>query len=359
MLSLLVAALLQEASETILLKGARVVTLAGSEIENGLVLIEAGKIRRIGAEVEAPAGAQRIELPKGSWLLPGFVDLHSHLGSAFDVEESTEAVTPQVKAVEAFTSQHRDVRAALGSGVTAVALSPGNGNLVGGRVGVVKLNGLRYDKALLLDSVAMKVSLGSDALRRDREPTSSAGALRSLRQLLRSPSPELGDLPLFVHADTSAEIQGVLDLAGSLKVPMVLLHAREARRVPARALRGLTIAHGPLGPGDPREILETPAALSRAGARLAFVSDAPATAEDHLRVTAAFAVKYGLDRHEALRALTVVPAEALGLSKRLGTIEEGKDADLVVWSGDPLSLTSAVEIVIVNGSVTYRRQEKP
>ena len=359
-LALLALAILsQENPKPVVLKGAQVVTLAAGDLENGTIVIEGGKIRRVGTDVEVPAGADVIELPKGSQVIPGFIDLHSHLGSAFEIEESTEASTPLVKAVEAFTSRHPDVQSALGSGVTSVALAPGNGNVVGGRVGVVKLNGARYDRALYRDSVALKVSLGGEALRRDREPTSHAGALRLLRGLLKDPPAEVRGLPLFVHANTPGEIESALDLAAMFKVPLVLLHAREAIRPAVSRLAGITVAFGPLTPNDPRDLLEAPAGLARAGARLAFVSDAPLTSEEQLRVTAAFAVKYGLDRQEALRALTVTPAAALGLSKEVGTIEAGKDADLVVWSGDPLSLASSVELVIVNGSIVYRKQEKP
>src|ERR1043166_4740259 len=168
------AALAQDKPETIVLKGGKIVTMVGAEIENGAILIEGGRIRRIGPDTETPPGAKVIELARTSQILPGFIDLHSHLGSAFETEASAEAVTPQVKAVEAFTSRHRDVLAAMSSGVTTVALAPGNGNLVGGRVGVVKLNGARYDRALLRDSVALKVSLGAEALKHDREPTSGA-----------------------------------------------------------------------------------------------------------------------------------------------------------------------------------------
>jgi len=356
LLMLSVALFAQDKTETIVLKGARVVTLAGNEIENGVVVIVGGKIRRVGADLETPAGAKVIELAKGTHLVPGFVDLHSHLGSVFEIEEPAEAVTPQMKAVEAFTSRHRDVRAALGSGVTTVALSPGNGNVVGGRVGVVKLNGARYDRALVADSAAMKVSLGAEALRRDREPTSLAGAVRIVRDLLKDPSSDLHKMPLMVHAGTPAEIQSAFGLGVR---SMILVHGRDAAQVPWEGHRGMTVAFGPLGPGDPRALLETPAQLARAGVKVAFVSDAPATPEEQLRVSAAFAVKYGLDRQEALRAMTVVPAEALGLLKRLGTLEEGKDADLVAWSGDPLTLSSGVELVIVDGVVTYRKADKP
>ncbi len=350
----------QDALEVLVIKGARIVTVSGPEIEGGALVVEAGRIRRVGADVEVPAGAKVLELPKSAWVVPGFIDLHSHLGSAFEVEEPTESVTPHVRAVEAFTSRHRDVRAALGSGVTTVALAPGNGNLVGGRVGLVRLNGERYDRALWKEDVAIKVSLGDEALRRDREPTSRTGALRLLREMLRDPRSELQGRPLLVHARSAGEIQSALELREAFKVPMVLLHAGQAAPMAERIrAAGMAVAVGPLTVGDSRETLAAPGRLARAGVRLAFASDAPATPEEQLRVSAAFAVKYGLDRTAALRALTLSPAELLGVADEIGSLEEGRRADLAVWSGDPLALSSDVELVVVGGRITYRKQEKP
>lgn len=352
---LLLAAVASQASDGVtVIRGGRVVTVAGPEIENGTLILERGKIRAVGGpELASPPGSAVIDLPPGSRVLPGFVDAHSHLGSAFEVEESTEALTPHVKAVEAFSSGHRDVREAMGSGVTSVALAPGNGNLVGGRVGVVKLNGARYDRALHRDSVALKVSLADDALRRDREPTSRTGAARMLREYLATAPSQL---PLLVSASTPGEIHAALEALSGRREGIVLVGAREgAQAVEAIRASGAAVAFGPLTVSDRKEALETPGRLARAGVRLAFASDAPWTAEEHLRVTAAFAVKHGLDRTAALRALTIVPAELLGLSKEIGSLEAGKDADAVVWSGDPLSLWSAVETVIIGGKVTWRR----
>jgi imidazolonepropionase-like amidohydrolase len=356
----LLLAVPQDAAGILVLKGARVVTVSGADVEEGIVVVEGGRIRRIAAQAEIPAGARVVELSKSSWIVPGFIDLHSHLGGAFDLEEPTEAVTPQVRAVEAFTSRHRDVAAALSSGVTTVALSPGNGNLVGGRIGLVKLNGERYDRALYREAVAIKASLGPQALRRDREPTSRAGAVRLLRTLLSDPKSELAGLPLFVHASTGGEIESALGLREAFRAPLVLVHAGGAADLaPRLRAAGVPVAFEPLTVSDPREVLETPAKLDRAGVPLAFVSDAPLTAESHLRVSASFAVKHGLDRRRALRALTLTPAEILGLQRELGSLEEGKEADLVVWSGDPVALTSDVELVVVGGKIVHRKQEKP
>jgi imidazolonepropionase-like amidohydrolase len=350
----------QAKPEILLLKGGRIVPISGPEIENGMILLADGKIQKIGAAVDVPSGAKVLELAKGTWVLPGFIDAHSHLGSAFDVEEPTESLTSEARAVEAFTSRHPDVRAALGSGVTTVALAPGNGNLVGGRIGIVKLNGQRYDRAVLRVIAATKASLGAEALRPDREPTSRTGAVSMLRERLRDPKSDLHESPLFVHASTPGEIESAIELQAAFHLKMTIVHARQAGDAVERlAASKLPVAFGPLTVSDRRETLEIPGRLAKAGVPLAFITDAPATPEEHLRVAAAFAVKYGMDRDAALRAMTTVPAEILGISKDCGSIAEGKAADLVVWSGDPLSLASDVDLVLVDGRITYRRGEKP
>jgi imidazolonepropionase-like amidohydrolase len=360
-MSLLLAAVLlfaQEKSPVIVLKGAHVVPMDGKDLDGGMIVLAGRKIQALGQDLEVPAGAQVIDLPRSTLILPGFIDIHTHLGSALDVEEGAEAATPRVRAVDAFTSHHPDVRSALASGVTAVALSPGNGNVVGGQVGVVKLNGGRFDRALFRESVALKISLSADALHADREPTSLAGALGLVRSVLRGPE-SAGPLPLWIHAATTGEMEGALDLLRTTGRPGVLLHVREAARFGPARLAGLTVGLGPLLPSDPRGVLETPALLAKAGAKLTFASDAPASDEAQLRVTASLAVKYGLDRQDALRGLTIGAAQALGLAGEIGSLAVGKDADLVAWSGDPLTLTSSVELVLVQGEVVYRKGGKP
>jgi imidazolonepropionase-like amidohydrolase len=359
-LVLLLALRSQDKPPELVLRGGRLERGTPVPREGGVIVVAGGLIRSVGPEGEAPPpGASVIDVSKSAVITPGLIDLHSHLGSAFDVEESTESVTPEVKAVEAFTSRHPDVLASLSSGVTTAAIAPGNGNLVGGKIGLVKVNGLRYDQALYRDAVALKVSLGREALRRDREPTSLMGAAAKLRDLLGGQSGGLPSLPLFIHASTSDEIESVLALRGEIRQKIVLLHARGAGPMAERlAAAGVPVAFGPLTVDDPSEVLEAPGKLARAGVRLAFVTDAPWTALEHLRTTAALAVKYGLSREAALQALLVTPAELLGLGKSLGPLEPGKEADLVVWSGDPLSLFSSVEVVVVGGKVTYRKDKE-
>jgi imidazolonepropionase-like amidohydrolase len=347
-------------AEPVVLRGGRVVPVAGPQIESGQVVIAEGKVRAVGAALEVPPGAKLIELPRSSWILPGFIDAHSHLGSAFDVEESTEAITPEARAVEAFTSRHPDARSAIWSGVILAALSPGDGNVVGGQVGVVRLSGERYDLALLKSSVALKASIGRDALRTDREPTSRTGAVALLRKWLRGGKDSFPELPIFLSATFPAEVESALDLAKSSGRKLVLVHARPTDDQMSRlAALHIPVAVEPLTTSDRKDTLELPGRLARAGVRFALVSDAPAIPEDLLRASASFAVKYGLDPKTALEALTTVPAQLLGLDRERGSITEGKAADLVVWSGDPLSLGSEVLLVMIDGRVTWRKAEKP
>jgi len=355
----LVVVLLAQA-EPVVLKGGRIVPVSGPEIDSGMVLIADGKVRAVGVTVEVPPGAKVVEVSRNSWILPGFIDAHSHLASSFDVEESAEAITPEARAVEAFTSRHPDARAALASGVTLVALAPGNGNVVGGRIGVIRLNGERYDLALLQGAVALKASIGFEALRTDREPTSRTCAVAMLRGILSDPKSSLPMLPLFLNATFPGEVESALDLQQASHRKMVLVHARpSADQMKRLAATKTPVAVEPLTPSDRKDTLELPSRLAEAGVTFAFVSDAPAIPEELLRVSASFAVKYGLDRETAIRALTTVPAELLGLDAERGSIGAGKAADLVVWSGDPLSLCSEVQLVMIDGRVTWRKAEKP
>ncbi len=297
--------------------------------------------------------------------MPGFIDAHSHLASVFEIDESTESLTPQVRAVEGFSSTHADVRRATASGVTLVALAPGNGNLVAGRVGLVRINGRRLDRMIVSDSAALKLSLGDEALRRDREPTSRTGALRMLRDALRDPRGEISKSlidrrePAIIHARLAADITRAVELKETFNLKAALVHADEATQVLERIRNGdVSVIFGPLTVSDKRAKLETPAKLAAAGVRLAFCTDAPASAEDQLRVTAAIAVKYGLDPKAALRALTLDAAALLGVGDRFGSLEEGREADVVVYGGDPLSLASPVELVVVEGRIVHRKPKR-
>jgi imidazolonepropionase-like amidohydrolase len=337
-----------EAAPPVLLRGARVVA---PDREGVSLLVKEGRIVKLAASVEAPEGARIVELPKGAWIVPGFVDAHGHLGSAFESEEFTESVTPHLRAVDGFTARHPDVLEARGSGATHAAVAPGNGNVVGGRIGLVRLHGRRFDQALVSSSAGLKASLGPEAVRRDREPTSAAGAVGVLRTALVSP--ECREGIVWIHAPGVRESLAALDLLTASGRSGVLLHAPPSDDL-LEALRKkpLTVALGPLLPTDRRGTLEWPGRLSRAGVPVIFVGDAPRSGPAALRFSAVLAMQYGMPREAALEAVGSRPAELLGLAPR---VEEGAPARFVVWSGDPLNLMSVPLRVFIDGEETWSR----
>ncbi|MBI4563489.1 MAG: amidohydrolase family protein [Planctomycetes bacterium] len=352
------------AEGSILLKGGRIVPMTAPDVADGYVLISGGRIHSLGPAAAPPSGGARvIELPPGSWVLPGFIDAHSHLASVFEVEESTESVTPHVKAVDAFESTHPDARAAISSGVTLAAIAPGNGNLVGGAVALIRLNGERLDRMIWKDAHGLKLSLGRESLRSDGEPTSKAGALDMLRRLLRDPKDRVRRSlldrkePALIHARLAEDIVRAAELYKTFNLKAVLVHGDEAA-LALEAIRDakLGVAFGPLTASDRAEKLETPGRLVRAGVPVAFVSDAPAAGPSYLRIMAAMAARFGMPPREALRSLTVTPASLLGLEGSFGCLAPGAQGDVVVFSGDPLSLASDVEMVIIGGKVVYRKR---
>ena len=349
--------------DMVLLRGGRIVPVVGAEIPEGSILLAGGKIHSLGATIEAPQGATIIDLPKGSVVVPGFIDLHSHLASSFEADETTDTVTPHVRAVEAFTSAHPDAKAAARSGVTLIAVAPGDANLVGGRPGLLRLNGERLDRMVWKDAHGLKLALGREPLRRDMEPTSRSGAVRRLRELLNDPAGETRKILLdrkelaMVHARLADDIFRLVELKLAFGFKAVLIHGDESLQViEALKASGIGVAFGPMSVSDTTEELSTPGKLAQAGIPVALISDAPAAGEAHIRVMATLAVRHGMTADAALRALTLAPATLLGIETSFGSLEPGKEGDVVVYSGDPLSLASDIEVVVVEGRIVHRRK---
>jgi imidazolonepropionase-like amidohydrolase len=232
-------------------------------------------------------------------------------------------------------------------------------------VALLRLNGRRLDQMILTDNAALKLSLGEEALRRDREPTSRPGAAHLLREILADAKSETAIELLerrrlaLVHASRLADILRAIELKESAGLHAALVHADDAHEALERLRNArLPVIVGPLTVDSTRERLEAPGRLAAAGIAIAFGTDAPRVAESDLRVMAALAVKHGLDRAKALRAMTLEAAEILGVAQQLGSIESGKDADLVVYDGDPLALTSSIELVMVEGRIVHRKPKK-
>ncbi len=364
------------------IRNARIYPVSGPVIEAGTILIREGKIAAVGKDVAVPAGARVIEAA-GRVVMPGIVDANASFGIRGSANEQAAEVTPDVRAVRGFNPRAPVVRRALQAGVTSACLNPGSANVVGGLAGVVKTAGRSLEEVLVEDAVAIRAALGSDVSQGNggfrtfgggdgltsiysRRPNSRMAALWELRQALYKAGPYSalarairGQLPLRVHARIENDLRAALNVAEEFRLPRLMFDdAVEAYRIAELlAERKAAVVLGPFV--DPQTFvpevadacLNPAGLLAEKGVPVAFGSNGGDPTE--LRSWAVFAARNGLKPELALRAITLTAAELSGVADRVGSLDAGKDGDLLLLTGDPLSLTTQVDTVIVNGRIVH------
>ncbi len=339
-------------------------------------------------------------LPQGDWgetldaqgghVTPGFLDAHCHLGLFADAlgpegedgNEDADPVTPHLRGLDGLDPMDRCFAEALAAGVTAVVTGPGSANPIGGQMVCVRTQGRVADRMVLQAPAAMKLALGENPRRTYRRRRESPVTRMATAALIRGtltraadyadrlargerpePDPKLEallpvlrrEVPVHIHAHRADDIATALRLAEEFDLRCVLVHATEAPLIAdAVAQSGAPVIAGPLltdrsKPELRHAQLSGPAALVRAGVRVALCTDHPEVPIQYLPLCAALAVRGGLTQEEALAAITLEPARILGLDRRLGSLTPGKEADLVLTPGPPLDPTAAPKAVILSG----------
>jgi imidazolonepropionase-like amidohydrolase len=388
LLALLAGASGPQESRVVVIRAGRVYTGSGEVLDRATIVVEKGRITALlatGATI--PEGAQVIDA-SNEVVIPGLVEAHSSLADAgLDAEES---VSPGVRAIDGFDF-YASQRRLLAGGVTTLCITPGSQRLVSGRGAVVKTAGESPAERTLAATFGMRITLGErsknppplfsppvppsadEPLRpaRRQYPVSRMGEFGAIRRAAEAGGPlrEPG-VPLLVEARQADDLVKAILLAGELGRPIVLLDAGEATAVADLLVeRKVPVVYNPgFSPGrrdledasrpglEPSGSLEKAAALSRAGVRLALHAPEDGDLSDLLFIAAA-AARAGMSEKDALQAVTRVPAEILGVADRVGTIAPGRDADLVVLSGEPLASNTVVRRVLVNGSVAFERRD--
>jgi imidazolonepropionase-like amidohydrolase len=355
-----IAALSQEGAErsgpVLVVRAGTIWTGAGAAFAPGTIVVEGARIRSISPESDVPEGARLLEWPEGV-VTPGLIDTHARLGARADALEPTEAITTGARAIDVFDPGHPDFERALRAGTTAVHLALGEGNVVAG-VGAVVRTGGPEDGRVLAAEAAAKLSIGTAALRPDREPTSRAGALAALRERVAAEQGgeggdafarfARGEIPGFVHAPENDEVLAALRFGKGFGLRLVFVHAARCGEMEVD-LSGSAVVEGPYAFSTPMRELRGPAALVAKGVPIAFGTSEERGDAASLRRTATLTVRGGLAPDAAMRALTAGAATILGVADRVGTLEPGKDADFVVWSGSPLHPASRPLAVFVLG----------
>lgn len=366
-----------DASQNLAIRAGRIWTVTDGVITNGVIIIKNGKIQAVRKKLDVPAGMKLLDF-SGKDVMPGLIDAHCHIGLSLDIyseiDETVLAVTPDMQIIDAFNPLADDVTKALSSGVTTVLLAPGNKNPIAGQTAVVKLYGKKTKERVLKRSAGVKFSFRDDALMSDRRPTSRAGLLALIREELnnakthKEDKPDLrietlksvvdANSPAYISANTVDEIASALTVIDEYDLNAVLIGAEHGDEI-AQLIAGenIPVIYSPLLLFSRDKDLKRVVKMADSAIKIAFSSTTPRTPLSDLRTSAITAVKYGLDKEAALKSLTINAAQILGVAKRVGSIKKGKDADLVVLSGDPLQPTSTVEIVIINGNIVYQRHK--
>ena len=337
----------------------RWVTPEGAIQPNALVVIQDGVITQIGGE---PPVKLAVDDYSPAVLCPGLIDIQAALGVQGGLSERRSAIQPELTAADAFNRFTSQRAAALAAGVTTFAIMPDNQNIIGGQIAVCQTTG---NSGVLEAAGPMKLSISPAAFKVDREPTSREGALGLLRETLNTARRTPAEHPLLARllagertgvlaAPTGADVLTATQLADEYGLRLVLIHEHDARQVAALATERVEgVIVGPLdylsSPRDARGAGQ----FAAAGVPVAIAGGLPYESADSLRIGANVAVGAGLSPEAARSAITSVPARLLGVNDRVGAIAEGRLADLVLFTGDPLDLRSRVLAVYVAGRRVY------
>lgn len=399
-------------AQTVALTGGLVYPVSSEPVPGGTVLIVDGRIAAVGADVDIPAGAEVVDVT-GSVVMPGIIDAMSYYGIAGeDMNEVPNPLTPELRIIEAFApfgtfgsgeAGEIRVRELLSGGVTATYIGPGDATVVGGQGAVVKTAGARFDDLIVREPAAIDITLGgrpaSTYREQSRSPSTRMAVVAQLRDLLvrtqewmatsdavdaspRNLGMEAlarmlrGEIPARVQANATRDIRVAMELAEEFGFELVIDGGAGAHQMAGElADRGIPVVLGPIShpyisgeeipdPGDYGGVDERNAVwLNEAGVHLSlasfsrgFGSFGPGVAGQWLLIDASIARGHGMSEADVLRAVTLNPAEVLGVADRLGSLEAGKDADVVVFDGDPLSIRTWATRVYVGGQLVYERE---
>lgn len=377
---------------------ARIFTAVSETIENGYVLVKKGRILDMGPMAFCPKDNESFDL-EGKTIYPGFIDAHCHIGmwadgSGFegdDGNEDTDPATPHLRAVDGLNPNDRSFREALLAGVTTVVTGPGSANPVAGQLAILHTYGNSVDKMVMKAPFAMKFALGENPKNtyheKEEAPTTrmaTAAIIREqlfktqryLRDKANAENPEdepefdmkcealsgvlEGSMQAHFHAHRCDDIFTAIRIAGEFGLNAVLIHGTEGHLRPEElAKAGVPVIVGPvLGARIKPELANqeeyNAAVLKKSGVNVAICTDHPEVPIQFLPLSAAIAVRAGMDHDDALRAITSVPATILGLEKEIGSIAPGRIADFTVFEGDPLSVFEKPVWVVAGGQIIKR-----
>ena len=383
----------------ILIRNGKILTMAGTVLEPGCVLITGDKIAKVSKSIEPEDDGATVIDAEGLWVMPGMIDAHSHIGileekkglEGDDCNEATEPVTPYLKAIDAINPMDPAFHNAIRAGITSVMAGPGSSNVVGGQFAFIKTHGRRIEDMAVLEPAAMKVAFGENpktsyggknlmpstrmtigamlreelagAKRYQRKKQAALDAGEAFEEDVRQECwlPVLErQIPLKAHVHRTDDILTAIRIAKAFGLRLTLDHCTEGHLIAGEIKEsGFPAIVGPsLASRNKIEVqymeFKTSGVLHKAGVRVAITTDHPVSLIQSLPLCAGLAAKEGLGIGEALKAVTINAAAICGVAGRLGSIEEGKDADIAVFDGNPVQTLTNCLYTIIDGEVVYR-----
>lgn len=393
----------------LLIKNGKVLTMAGTNYDNGYILIDEGKIIKIGENFYTLDKSLFIDKEieeidaEGNYVLPGLIDAHCHVGlcedsvgfEGEDGNEMTDPVTPHLRAIDGIYHSDRAFVEARENGITTVVTGPGSANVIGGQFAALKTYGRRIEDMIIKEPVAMKVAFGENPKtvyneKRQTPMTRMATAALLRESLIKAKEYKLQmddyindkdncdkpeydikleallkvlnkDIPLKAHAHREDDILTAIRIAKEFDINLSIEHCTEGYLITDILLKeGISAVIGPLLTDRSKielknQSLKAPAIMNKAGIKVAIMTDHPCVPIQYLCLCAAMAVREGMPQEEALKAITINAAEIVGISDRVGSIEVGKDGDIAIFCGHPFDLRTRVITTVINGKLVYRR----
>ncbi|MGD8539877.1 MAG: amidohydrolase family protein [Candidatus Aminicenantes bacterium] len=389
-----------------MIKADKIYTATMGIIEDGMILVQDGKITRVGKNFPIPEGTKSIE---AHVVLPGLIDIHSHLGvysiplvqENSDGNEMTNPITPQVRALDSFNFDDPAIKVGLAGGVTTIVSRPGSGNVIGGVSVAVKLKDAPPEEMILKDIVDLKMAIEGNPVgvygQKKQMPATlmavyhlAEKAFLDAQDYIKSwekyekekkdkkdavpPKRDLGkdmlvkvlkrEIPVHIHCATASEIMSCIRLADRFNFKLSLGHCYWAHLI-IDELSLRKDVHFNVGPPmfftyfeNMLRFKNNPAILANAGLKVSLQTDALGGGQQNLLHLAALCYRYGMKEDDAIKAITINEAEAVDLDDRIGSIEKGKDADLVLLDGDPFEIATSIRKVIIDGKIEYENESK-
>ncbi|MEI3541898.1 MAG: amidohydrolase [Acutalibacteraceae bacterium] len=382
-----------------LLINAKIYTMDAEIIENGFIFIKDKKINKVGSMQALDLQDENTIDLRGKSVYPGFIDAHTHIGlfenglgfEGEDGNEYTDPSTPHMKAIDAVNPMDKSFEEALLAGITTVVISPGSANPIGGQIFAMKTSGFCVDDMVIKKPVAIKFAFGENPKMiyndKSQAPMTRMATAAIIREQLSKAkrymcekdkaekNPTEYDLPEYdakcealipllkkkisahIHAHRADDIFTAMRIAKEFDINYVIIHATEGHLIATRLKsEQVSVLSGPiLSDRSKPELVnlstKTPGVLTNNGILLAITTDHPETPVQYLQLCAALAIRDGMERYEALKAVTINPAKICGIFDKVGSINAGKDADLVVFEDSPFDIMKKPLMIICNGEI--------